>query len=85
MRGPLARCAGDDGARDAVIFGYFGGAVNVADGRYTYHRFPADLATQEIYQYTLMPTHIFDAVLAGGTGAGRAVGAASPSPRAPNC
>ncbi|TKB30102.1 MAG: sulfatase, partial [Mesorhizobium sp.] len=34
-------------------------AVNIADGRYTYHRFPADLARQEIYQYTLMPTHIF--------------------------
>jgi arylsulfatase A-like enzyme len=50
----------DDAARDGVIYGYFGGAVNVSDGRYTYHRFPADLATQEIYQYTLMPTHIFD-------------------------
>jgi hypothetical protein len=33
--------------------------VNVTDGRYTYHRFPADLARQEIYQYTVMPTHIF--------------------------
>ncbi|MBS7701004.1 MULTISPECIES: sulfatase [unclassified Chelatococcus] len=45
--------------REAALFGYFGGAVNVADGRYTYHRFPADLNNQEIYQYTLMPTHIF--------------------------
>ena len=45
--------------RPGALFGYFGGAVNVADGRYTYHRFPADLATQEIYQYTVMPTHIF--------------------------
>ena len=45
--------------REAAIFGYFGGAVNVTDGRYTYHRFPADLRLQEIYQYTLMPTHIF--------------------------
>lgn len=44
--------------RDAVIFGYFGGAVNVTDGETSYHRFPADLAAQEIYQYTLMPTHI---------------------------
>ncbi len=43
---------------EAVIFGYFGGAVNVTDGRLTYHRFPADLRGQEIYQYTLMPTHI---------------------------
>ncbi len=44
--------------REALIFGYFGGAVNVTDGRYTYHRYPADLNSQEIYQYTVMPTHI---------------------------
>lgn len=44
---------------DALLFGYFGGAVNVTDGRYTYHRFPPDLHKQDIYQYTLMPTHIF--------------------------
>ena len=48
--------------REAALFGYFGGAVNVTDGRYTYHRYPADLRTQEIYQYTLMPTHIFEPV-----------------------
>ena len=45
-------------AAEAVIFGYFGGAVNVTDGRYTYHRFPEDLRTQEIYQYTVMPTRL---------------------------
>jgi arylsulfatase A-like enzyme len=44
----------------ALLFGYFGGAVNITDGRYSYHRYPADFATQEIYQYTLMPTHIWD-------------------------
>src|SRR5690606_21428643 len=44
--------------RAALLFGYFGGAVNVTDGRFTYHRFPEDLASQEIYQYTLMPTHM---------------------------
>jgi arylsulfatase A-like enzyme len=43
---------------DAVIFGYFGGAVNITDGTYTYHRYPEDIRTQEIYQYTLMPTHL---------------------------
>ncbi|WP_293868473.1 sulfatase [uncultured Alsobacter sp.] len=46
--------------RDAILFGYFGGAVNVADGRYTYHRYPADLMKQDIFQYTLMPTHIYE-------------------------
>jgi arylsulfatase A-like enzyme len=44
--------------REALLFGYFGGAVNVTDGRFTYHRFPIDIITQEIFQYTLMPTHI---------------------------
>jgi hypothetical protein len=52
--------AGDRALRAGALFGYFGGAVNVTDGRYTYHRYPPDLATQEIYQYTVMPTHIFD-------------------------
>jgi arylsulfatase A-like enzyme len=52
VRGPVPK-------REAAIFGYFGGAVNVTDGRYTYHRFPADLKRQEVFQYTVMPTHIF--------------------------
>lgn len=55
----MLKSRGGENDREAAIFGYFGGAVNVVDGRYTYHRFPADLHTQEIYQYTLMPTHIF--------------------------
>ena len=46
--------------REGALFGYFGGAVNVTDGRFTYHRFPPDLRRQEIYQYTVMPTHIFE-------------------------
>ncbi len=48
-----------DATRQAVTFGYFGGAVNVADGRYTYHRYPDKLFDQSVFQYTLMPTHIF--------------------------
>ncbi len=59
---PPAECQGRsllrEGDRQAVIFGYFGGAVNVTDGTTSYHRFPADVLDQEIYQYTLMPTHI---------------------------
>lgn len=51
---------GDQQLRAAALFGYFGGAVNVTDGRYTYHRFPPDLRQQEIYQYTLMPTHLWE-------------------------
>ncbi len=55
----LFRMADGRALRDGALFGYFGGAVNVTDGRYTYHRFPEDLSKQELYQYTLMPTHIF--------------------------
>ncbi len=51
---------GEPGRRNAALFGYFGGAVNVVDGEHTYHRYPPDLSTQSVYQYTLMPTHIFD-------------------------
>jgi arylsulfatase A-like enzyme len=46
--------------REGALFGYFGGAVNVTDGRYTYHRFPADLRSQDIYNYTVMPTHLWE-------------------------
>ena len=46
--------------RQGALFGYFGGAINVTDGRYTYHRFPPDPRAQELYQYTLMPTHIWE-------------------------
>ena len=55
----LSALASDSEVRKGAIFGYFGGAVNVTDGRYTYHRYPPDLPNQEIYQYTLMPTHIW--------------------------
>ena len=54
----LGSAASASHGREAALFGYFGGAVNVTDGRHSYHRFPPDLQTQEIYQYTLMPTHI---------------------------
>lgn len=50
--------AQDRALREGILFGYFGGAVNVTDGRYTYHRYPENLSEQEIFQYTLMPTHI---------------------------
>jgi hypothetical protein len=55
MQGQSLLCARE---REAVVFGYFGGAINVTDGYRSYHRFPADIAGQEINQYTLMPTHI---------------------------
>jgi arylsulfatase A-like enzyme len=53
---PVLAC--DQRLREAALFGYFGGAVNLVDGRYTYFRYPPDLASQEVYQYTVMPTHL---------------------------
>jgi arylsulfatase A-like enzyme len=54
----------DRPVREAAVYGQFGGATNVTDGRYTYFRYPE--GTQpEMYHYTLMPTHMrtfFEAV-----------------------
>ncbi len=43
---------------ESVIFGYFGGAINVTDGRYAYFRYPENLLDQALYQYTLIPSHM---------------------------
>jgi len=48
----------DTPAREAAIFGYWGGGINVVDGRYTYFCYPNDMQNQELYQYTLMPSHM---------------------------
>lgn len=58
-RSALALLDADRPLRRGALFGYFGGAINVTDGRYTYHRFPPDPRAQELYQYTLMPSHIW--------------------------
>ncbi|WP_244478802.1 MULTISPECIES: sulfatase-like hydrolase/transferase [unclassified Mesorhizobium] len=50
--------AHDTPLRDALLFGYFGGAINATDGRYTYHCYPVDADKVEINQYTLMPMHL---------------------------
>ncbi|MGH2991656.1 MAG: sulfatase/phosphatase domain-containing protein, partial [Solirubrobacterales bacterium] len=59
-RSLLPVLAQDQALRPAALFGYFGGAVNLTDGRYTYFRYPGDVASQEVYQYTVMPTHLRD-------------------------
>jgi arylsulfatase A-like enzyme len=43
---------------DAVLYGMFGAATNITDGRYTYFLYPPDMRRQELYEYTLMPTHL---------------------------
>lgn len=43
--------------RRAALYGRFGAATNVTDGRYTYFRYPEDIENQELWEYTLLPTH----------------------------
>ena len=48
----------DKSQRESAIFGYWGGGVNLTDGQYTYFAYPKNMLGQELYQYTLMPTHM---------------------------
>jgi len=48
----------DTKVRDAAIFGYFGAACNVTDGKHVYHRYPEKMTADELYEYTLMPTRM---------------------------
>jgi arylsulfatase A-like enzyme len=50
--------AGERPLRDACLYGMFGAAANVTDGRYTYFRYPAASGGNDIYRYTVMPTHM---------------------------
>ena len=49
---------GDRPLHEACLYGLFGAAVNITDGRYTYFRYPENIYEQELYEYTLMPTHM---------------------------
>ena len=44
--------------RDFLIYGYFGGAVNITDGRHTYMRYPKNMSATNLNEYTLMPAHM---------------------------
>ena len=48
-----------DGAsgRDFALFGIFGGALNATDGHYSYFRYPSNMETLPLFEYTLMPQH----------------------------
>ncbi|GFJ87263.1 hypothetical protein [Phytohabitans rumicis] len=54
MRGTPLR----DTARDAGLFGSFGGHVSLTDGRYVYMRAPAAPGNTPLLEHTLMPTHM---------------------------
>ena len=46
--------------RDAALFGVFGGHVCVTDGRYVYMRGIGEGDNEPLYQYTYMPTHLYN-------------------------
>lgn len=46
------------GAREAGLFGSFGGHVSVTDGRFVYMRAPARPSNAPLLEHTLMPTHM---------------------------
>ncbi|MHB8066078.1 MAG: sulfatase/phosphatase domain-containing protein, partial [Ruminiclostridium sp.] len=45
--------------REAVIFGWFGRAINICDGKYTYFRAPKNIDNQPLYNYCRIPTTIW--------------------------
>ena len=49
---------GQTSKRESVIFGYFGAAVNVCDGRYSYFHYPTVPGADHLHEYTLMPTRM---------------------------
>ena len=43
---------------EALMFGMFGGPLGVTDGTHSYFLYPQDLFSEELGEYTLMPTHM---------------------------
>jgi len=48
----------DEPVREAALYGVFGSAVNITDGRHTYFRYPENIRAEDLYQYTVMPAHM---------------------------
>jgi len=54
----LVPCVTDGASgRDIALFGVFGGAINATDGRHTYFRYPPEMDSAPLFEYTLMPQH----------------------------
>jgi arylsulfatase A-like enzyme len=57
-RSLLPLLAAETTVREAAIYGVFGSAVNVTDGRYTLFLYPPEMHRAGLFQYTLMPMHM---------------------------
>lgn len=47
--------------RKTVMFGQFGGPIAICDGRYLMFRFPENVKSEGLYEYTLSPIHMSSA------------------------
>ncbi|MGH7102419.1 MAG: sulfatase-like hydrolase/transferase [Acetobacteraceae bacterium] len=54
----LPLLAADRALRSAVLFGQFGGATNITDGRFAWLVYPPSDAPDPLFHYTLMPMHM---------------------------
>jgi arylsulfatase A-like enzyme len=45
--------------REGALFGLHGGHINYTDGRYVYMRAPVTADDKNLFNYTLLPTHIY--------------------------
>jgi arylsulfatase A-like enzyme len=57
-RSLLPVLGGEADGHQSVLYGIFGGAINITDGRYTYFRYPPDMEAHALNEYTVMPTHM---------------------------
>lgn len=49
----------NESVRDGALFGLHGGHINFTDGRYLYMRAPVSTEDRNLFNYTLLPTHIY--------------------------
>ncbi len=54
----LPLLADDHPLRSAVLFGQFGGATNITDGRFVWLVYPPSDQPDPLFHYTLMPMHM---------------------------
>lgn len=52
--------ADDKKVRDYALYGFHGQHVNITDGNYVFMKAPATPENQPLYEYTLMPTHMWN-------------------------
>ena len=55
---PLMRGEVKTVREEGAVFGQFGAAINYTDGRYTYFLYPSQPFETDLFQYTLMPSHM---------------------------